>query len=125
MDEEKQEVVALGLGAVTIGVIKGAEELYFTLHPEMDRKFPYMNTVKPLPPLDDWIVLGIPAVITIVGIAAKKRALKYFGLGGLLFQGANFIRIIIMRSGWMAAGMSFGNVPLRNATVPIAPIKEI
>jgi hypothetical protein len=126
MDETKQQIVCLIGGAATIGLIKGAEELYYTLHPEDANKFPYLKTINPLPPLDDWLVLAIPAVVTLAGVAMKKPKVKYFGLGGLLFQGANFIRIIVMRSGWMASGqMSFSNVPLRNATVRIAPIKEI
>jgi hypothetical protein len=121
--EEKQEVVALISGAVAIGVVKGIDEGIFNSNPtKYSGKFPYMGTVSILPPLDDWLILAIPAAVTIAGIATKKPTLKYFGLGGLLFQGANMLRIIAIRAINHAA-YGFGTRSLTQAVVPI--IKEI
>jgi len=120
----KNDVAILFAGAAVTGAIKGGEELYFILHPEADNKFPYLTTLNPLPRLDDWIVLAFPAVITAVGHGMKNDKVRLFGLGGLMFQGANFIRIIVARSGLMAAH-KLGTRSLTNFTVPIMPIKEI
>jgi hypothetical protein len=66
---------------------------------------------EPLPPLDDWVVLGIPAAVYLVGHFAKKASVKNFGLGGLLYAGPMIIHHIIFRAkahgvGWTTTGTS-------------------
>ena len=112
------------LGAAAFGVVKGIDEGYFVTHPTYGRKFPYEETINPLPPVDDWIILGAAALITGVGHAIKNDKVRNFGAGGLLFQGANVIRIIVIRGLAMSKGIQLGRVPLRY-TVPIRPIKQI
>lgn len=40
---EKKDIVALVAGASTVGLIKGADELYYTLHPELASKLPFFK----------------------------------------------------------------------------------
>lgn len=123
--EEIGEIVYLGLGAVAIGAIKGVDEAIYDSNPaKYTNKFPYIGIpgVPILPPVDDWLILAIPAVITVAGVVTKKPQIKYFGIGGLLFQGANMIRQVIIR-GINHTAYGFGTRSLTQARVPI--IKEI
>ena len=116
----KQDVEILFAGAATTAAIDGILEMFPASNPQKwSGKFPYVPTIEPLPPVDDWIVLGIPAVTAAVGHFAKKEKIRNFGLGGLIYAVPMFIHHIIIRSVW-AAGLK-----LSYGTVPIAPVKEI
>lgn len=120
---EKTDVVPIILGAAVTAGLKGLDEqIYYANPTKYGGKFPYMGTINPLPPLDDWLFLAGSGVVYAIGHFAKKKTVKNLGLGALLFTGANFIRIIVIRSIRMT-GYTFAIN--RYATVPIAPVKEI
>lgn len=80
---DKKEIVPIIAGAATIAAIKGADELYYNLgQPGTTNKFPFVKTINPLPPVDDWLILAIPAAITGAGIALKNKGVRNFGIGG-------------------------------------------
>ena len=86
-------------GAVATGLLDGVMEGVFESNPGYwMNKFPFIGTVNPLPPVDDWIVLAVPAAAYAYGRFGKNEAAKNFGLGGLLYAGAMFIHQIIIRS---------------------------
>jgi len=119
----KQDVEILFAGAaITAGIDGAIETVWASDTAKWSGKFPYVPTIDPLPPVDDWIVLGIPTAITLAGHFAKKEKVRNFGLGGLLYAVPMFMHHIIIRSA-AAAGLKFSSN--RYATVPIAPIKEI
>jgi len=90
---------AMVAGALTTGVVDGAIQSVYVSNPEKwTNKFPFVGTVRPLPPVDDWIVLAVPAVAYAAGYFAKSAAAKSFGLGGLLYAGAMFVHHIIVDS---------------------------
>lgn len=99
------ETLPLIYGAVSTGLLDGALEAIYELNPEKwGGKFPYIHTINPLPPLDDWIVLGVPLAVYGAGKWKKKEELKDIGLGGLLYAIPMFIHHIIIRSIWMWQG---------------------
>jgi hypothetical protein len=92
-------------GAVTTGIIDGVIEAIYTSNPDQwAGKFPFVKTVDPLPPADDWIVLAIPLLAYGIGKWRKSETAEDFGLGGLLYAGPMFIHHIIVRAAAKAAG---------------------
>jgi len=84
-------------GAVTTAVVDSILEGYsLEWFPEYAGK-PLFG-VEPLPPVDDWIILGVPAVLYLAGRFAKKASLKTFGLGGLIYAGPMIIHHMIVRA---------------------------
>jgi hypothetical protein len=93
------------VGAVTTGIIDGAIEAIWESDPaKWTNKFPFVATVDPLPPADDWIVLAIPLLTYGIGKWRKSETAKDFGLGGLLYAGSMFIHHTIVRASMKAAG---------------------
>ncbi len=122
---EKKDVLPLLGGALTAGAIDGILQMIVDSNPaKWSGKFPYIETIDPLPPVDDWIVLGIPAVTYAIGHFAKREKIKTFGLGGLLYAGGMFLHHIILRTR-RRLGITFAyELPLRQE-LPIPLIKEI
>jgi hypothetical protein len=84
-------------GATTTAILDGILEAFSgEWFPEYAGK-PLFG-VEPLPPLDDWAVLGVPAAIYLVGRFAKKEPLETFGLGGLTYAGPMIIHHMIVRA---------------------------
>jgi len=99
------DVRMMALGAVASGVIDGILEAYHEAYikgtPAEGKVFPYVPTVEPLPPVDDWIVLGIPAAAALIGHASGNDAVKDFGVGGLLYAGPMIVHRVMIRSVWL------------------------
>jgi len=122
---EKKDVLPLLGGALTTGAIDGVLEMIFDSDPaKWSGKFPYIETINPLPPVDDWIVLGIPAVTYAIGHYKKREDVKAFGLGGLLYAGGMFLHHIILRTRRMT-GITFAHELPLGQELPIPQIKEI
>jgi len=110
---EKGDLPLLLGGALLTGAIDGAMEIVWYTNPEKwSGKFPYIETIPQLPPVDDWIVLAIPTVLTIAGHVAKKPEVKTFGIGGLLYALGMFTHHILMRTIYYS-GVKFGRQPRR------------
>jgi len=122
---EKKDVLPLIGGTLTAGAIDGVLEMIYDSDPaKWSGTFPYIETINPFPPIDDWIVLGIPAVAYVIGHYKKREDVKAFGLGGLLYAGAMFLHHAIIRTRRMT-GITFAlDLPLRKE-LPIPLIKEI
>jgi len=118
-------------GAIGTGVIDGILEAIYASDPEKwTGKFPYIALPGPLrilPPLDDWIVLGIPAVLYGIGKWRKNKKVEAVGLGGLLYAIPMFIHHIIIRGTWMATGRlgkaQALRMPIVSKEIPL--VKEI
>jgi len=121
---KKEIIVPLVAGGLVTGGIDGVIEMVYASNTEKwSGKFPFIPTIEPLPPLDDWIVLAVPLVALGVGHITKKEAVKNFGIGGLIYAGAMFLHHIIMNTRRMV-GIKFDDVPIEfQVRVPI--IKEI
>ena len=119
----KEELPLIFGGAVTTGVIDGAMQMIWTSNPEKwSGKFPYMGTLRPLPPVDDWIVLAVPTIVYGIGHFTKREKLKAFGLGGLLYAIPMFIHHIMVDTVRMT-GIQFGHELPLERELPL--IKEI
>jgi hypothetical protein len=120
----KEELPLVFGGAVTTGVIDGAIQMVHASDPaKWSGKFPYIPTIEPLPPVDDWIVLAVPTIALGVGHFTRREKIKAFGLGGLLYAIPMFIHHIMIRTVW-ATGIKFGHeLPLQPELIP--QIKEI
>lgn len=86
------------IGAILSGMIDATfESIYASNPPYWTNKFPFVGTIKPLPPADDWIAAAISTAPYVAGRLMKNRRLEEIGLGGSLYSLAMFIHHIIMR----------------------------
>lgn len=61
-------------GALLSALVDTIEEAVWVSNPsEYSGKFPYVATVDPLPPYDDWVPLGVSAPVYVYGRYAKKQ----------------------------------------------------
>ena len=97
---EKKFLTELG-GGLLSGMIDAALEAYFVANPEMANKFLYVPTVEPLPPADDWIVVGVSAVPYIYGKYGRKATAERIGGGALKYGAAMILHHIPVRAKWM------------------------
>jgi len=121
-----EELPLLFGGAIGTGVIDAILEGIYQSNPEeWTGKFPYLPTIDPLPPLDDWIVLGIPATIYGIGRWRKNKKIEAVGLGGLLYAGPMIIARTILRAILMTRGLAKQSlrIPIVSKEIPL--IKEI
>ena len=94
----------LAIGAILTGLFDaGLEALYASNKEEWEGKFPFVATIDPLPPADDWIVLGVPAAVTVAGLFVNEDVYSA-GLGGLLYAGPMILHHTIVRAVEMTAG---------------------
>ena len=54
--------------------------------------------IEPLPPLDDWAVLGVSTIPLAVGHLGKNEAVKSLGVGMTVYSGAMLLKNAIVRS---------------------------
>lgn len=124
MPNKKTEYVIIG-GVVT-AVVDGALEIYFS---EIggDRTHPlFLQPLTFFPPVDDMLVVGIPAVLYAVAKSLKNEKLKNAAFGGLLYGGAMFVKAMMRsihdysRLGMVQAGASptLARTPTRHKTAP-------
>jgi hypothetical protein len=67
-------------GSVTTGIVDAIMEAIWESDPaKWTNKFPFVATVDPLPPADDWIVLAIPTLIYGYGRWKKSEVVKVNG----------------------------------------------
>lgn len=93
------ELVVGGGGTATFDGI--LQSIYLSNPDFWTEKFPFMGfPVFPenLPPVDDWITAGIPAVLALLGIAAKDKDLFRVGLGGCFYGGGMLLHRTITRN---------------------------
>lgn len=54
--------------------------------------------IEPLPPLDDWLVLGTSAAVFLAGYLTKRDTVRQFGEGMLLYSGPMIIHHMFRRA---------------------------
>ena len=82
-------------GALTTGALDWIAEHYWYSKGQPDT-FPFVDT--PIAPVDDLLVGGVlPGIIAAVGYATDKESVKDFGLGGLMYGGANILKLALLR----------------------------
>ncbi len=96
----KETLTRMG-GAVVAGIVDSAFEGYFMAHPEMANVFPYVPTIDPLPPVDDWLVLGASAVPLLLGAVTKNKLLTNIGEGMICYSAPMIIHHTILRASWL------------------------
>ena len=109
----KHLMIGAGIAAVSHGVLEG----YYNLNSQtMTGVFPYIGIPyigKYVPPLDVWLVAGVPAAAYM--LAKKGSALKTTALGATLVGGgiwlATFITRMMMAGspGWFLASSAYRN----------------
>jgi hypothetical protein len=80
------------------GIIDWGLEYIWEKYPEYRDKFPFIAPIPQLPPVDDWIVVGIPAGIYAAGKFTGSEMMKDIGEGGLLYSVAMFLKNILYRN---------------------------
>lgn len=88
----------LVIGAFLTAVLDAAIEAVWASNKEYwTDRFPFVPTIGPLPPADDWIVLGVPAVVAFAGTVAGEDVASA-GIGGLLYAGPMMVHHTIVKS---------------------------
>lgn len=96
--ETKEFMTRMG-GALGAGVADAALEAVYNSNPtQYADKFPYIALPNPLPPLDDWLILGGSAAVYAVGKWRKKSSWTKVGEGALLYSVPMILWRIIIRS---------------------------
>lgn len=109
-------------GALTTAAIDGVIEMFpYSNSNKYSGTFPYIVLAEPVPPVDDLIVAGIPALITAVGHFTGETRVRDFGIGGLLYALPMLAHHFILR-GVKASGVILGKRP-QSMELPL--IKEI
>jgi hypothetical protein len=100
------------LGAFTSGLVDAVLEGIYVSNPEYySGKFPYVPTIGPLPPADDWIVFGVSLAPWLAGKYMKRKALEEFGEGALLYSGPMMLHHTIVRGVSMMRGSPMQTYP--------------
>ena len=87
-------------GAVGASLIDAALEGY-SVAMGADGTFPFVPTVEPLPPVDDFIVLGISGGMMALGAVTKNKMLADIGEGMVLYSAPMIVHHTIVRASWM------------------------
>jgi len=92
------EILPYIAGSLTSAFIDGALESIYESDPaRWTNVFPFVGTIDPLPPADDWIVLAVPLASYAIGELTNDKFLKDFGVGGLLYAGPMIAHHTIVR----------------------------
>lgn len=101
---DKKFATQLG-GAIGAGLLDAGMEAVFVSDPaRWTNVFPFVPTIEPLPPADDWLVLGISAIAWGAGIASKNDTAKAIGEGMLAYSVPMIIGNTIIRAATGAGG---------------------
>lgn len=106
---EKKELKQIVAGAILNGVADGAvETVYNNNVPALTNTFPFIRPIEFLPPVDDWLIAGVPVACYLAAKAKKKENIKNVALGAALYGGAMFIHhtIIAINSFLKEQGLS-------------------
>jgi hypothetical protein len=93
----------LGGGILSATIDAVIEAVYESNPAKWTNVFPFVPTIDPLPPADDWIVLGVSAVPYIYGKATKHEKVKDIGGGMLAYAIPMIIHHTIVRAARMTA----------------------
>lgn len=112
-------------GSVLAGLVDAGFEGYWAANPDVQGTFPYVPTVWPLPPADDFLVLGISAVPLLLGAITKNKLITNIGEGMLCYSAPMIVHHTILRASWgpPAAGLRLAAIPAPSqvAGYPVAP----
>lgn len=101
-EEAGAAVAELAGGGAGTAVLDGVLQSIWAKDPDYwSGKFPYIGfPVFPdqLPPVDDWIVAGVPAVLALLGALAKNKDLLRAGVGGSVYGGGVLLHHTIVRN---------------------------
>jgi hypothetical protein len=108
------------IGGVALSAVDGIVEAYPEIYPPgiYDKGWP----VEPLPPADDWIVLGASLGTLLLGHYIKQDLVKAAGEGMTLYSAPMMVHEVMVRAARMAAKPTAVAVaPPRPVYVPPAP----
>jgi len=97
-------------GAVGASLIDAALEGY-SVATGADGTFPFVPTIEPLPPADDFIVLGISGGLMALGAVTKNAMLSDVGEGMVLYSAPMIVHHTIVRASWMGQPVVAVSVP--------------
>ena len=117
MNVEKKFAGWLG-GAILAGVIDGAVQAPVWYDPSLWGTFPYVPTLEPLPPADDWIFLGISMASYAIGVVGKNENAKTIGEGMLGYSVPMIIGNTIKRAVGMLRPAAAVGLPAGAKTAP-------
>ena len=80
----------MGVGLALTAVFDGALEVYWE-HNQLIDVFPFVRPIEFLPPVDQWIVLGIPAAAYAYTRKKGSEKTKNAALGALIYGAGIFI----------------------------------
>lgn len=101
----------VGIGALGAGIGDAILEV------KADEWFPEqagkpLLGIEPLPPVDDWAVLGASLIPLGIGHFAKNDAVKSLGVGMALYAGPMIAHHMIVRASWQLGYKTFDMTPL-------------
>ena len=124
MVEGQKTLTRMG-GSVIAGLVDAGFEGYWAANPDTaPGTFPYVDTVWPLPPADDFLVLGISAVPLLLGAVMKNDLITNIGEGMICYSAPMIVHHTILRASWgpPAAGLRLAAIRAsQEAGYPIAP----
>jgi len=123
---DKKTVKDIVLGAAVNGIADGAIEVFYNqTFPQYQNVFPFIRPLPYLPPIDDWLVAGIPGV-AYAYTRRKKREGNNMLLGAFLYGLGMFIHNTIVNAhhdivwGFAPAKIQATRYTARPATTPTA-----
>jgi hypothetical protein len=97
-EEASKTFAELVGGAGATAAFDGILQSVFLSNPDYwNGKFPFLAFMKELPPLDDWIVAGVPGLVALLGALTGNKDLFRAGVGGGLYGGGMLLHHIIVR----------------------------
>jgi hypothetical protein len=98
-EEESKTVAEFMGGAGGTAALDGILQSVFMTNPDYWRgQFPFWEFMKELPPVDDWIVAGVPGFLALLGALTGNKDLFRVAVGGGLYGGGMLLHHIIVRN---------------------------
>jgi hypothetical protein len=98
-EEASKTFAELVGGAGATATLDGILQSVFLTNPDYWRtQFLYWEFMKELPPVDDWIVAGVPGFLALLGALTGNKDLFRAGVGGGLYGGGMLLHHIIVRN---------------------------
>jgi len=85
-------------GAVGASLVDAILEGYYVANPGAEGTFPYVPTIEPLPPADDFVVLGISGGAMVLGALMGNDVLSDVGEGMILYSVPMIVHHTIVKS---------------------------